>query len=211
MFAEFNWYEWMSNSPIFLVLILCSAVTLAVAAERAIYYFGRRGDCDSCLLLSLKKIEKGDLGAAATAIESTKHPLAQVAGQLFAGNKNLKDTLNETIEERLTVALSQQKMLFEKNLGVLGTMAAVAPLIGLLGTIWGIMRAFQDMSSAGSTAPTVVASGVAEALLTTAAGIIIAVPAILAYNHYTRRMNVMLTVAENGARSLRAAILETSN
>ena len=74
-----------------------------------------------------------------------------------------------------------------------------------LGTIWGIMRAFQDMSAAGSTAPTVVASGVAEALLTTAAGIVIAVPAILAYNHYTRRMNVMLTVAENGARSLRAA------
>nr|MEE4268292.1 MotA/TolQ/ExbB proton channel family protein [Candidatus Krumholzibacteria bacterium] len=207
MFAEFNWYEWMSNSPIFLVLILCSAVTLAVAAERAIYYFGRRGDCDSCLLLSLKKIEKGDLGAAATAIESTTHPLAQVAGQVFAGGKNL----GETLEERLTVAISQQKMLFEKNLGVLGTMAAVAPLIGLLGTIWGIMRAFQDMSSAGSTAPTVVASGVAEALLTTAAGIVIAVPAILAYNHYTRRMNVMLTVAENGARSLRAAILETSN
>jgi biopolymer transport protein ExbB len=207
MFADFNWYEWMSNSPIFMVLIFCSVVTLAVAVERAIYYFGRRGDCDSCLTVSLKKIKTGDLGAAATAIENTKHPLAQVAGQVFESGRNL----GETLEERLTVSLSQQKMLFEKNLGVLGTMAAVAPLIGLLGTIWGIMRAFQDMSSAGSTAPTVVASGVAEALLTTAAGIIIAVPAILAYNHYTRRMNVMLTVAENGARSIRAAILDTVN
>ena len=49
MFAEFNWYEWMSNSPIFLVLILCSVVTLAVAVERAIYFFGRRGDSDTCL------------------------------------------------------------------------------------------------------------------------------------------------------------------
>lgn len=207
MFAEFNWYEWMSNSPIFLVLILCSVVTLAVAAERAIYFFSRRGDCDTCLATSLKKVKGGDLSAAATAIESTTHPLAQVAGQVFESGKSL----GETLEERLTVSLSQQKMLFEKNLGVLGTMAAVAPLIGLLGTIWGIMRAFQDMSTAGSTAPTVVASGVAEALLTTAAGIIIAVPAILAYNHYTRRMNVMLTVAENGARSLRATILETAN
>ena len=207
MFAEFNWYEWMSNSPIFLVLILCSVVTLAVAVERAFYFFGRRGDCDQCLLVSMKKIRTGDIGAAATAIEATTHPVAQVAGQVFESGKNL----GETLEERLTVALSQQKMLFEKNLGVLGTMAAVAPLIGLLGTIWGIMRAFQDMSAAGSTAPTVVASGVAEALLTTAAGIIIAVPAILAYNHYTRRMNVMLTVAENGARSLRAAILETAD
>lgn len=207
MFAEFNWYEWMSNSPIFLVLILCSVVTLAVGVERAVYYFGRRGDCDSCLLNTLKKIQGGDLSAAATVIESTRHPLGQVAGQVFTSGRNL----GETLEERLTVSLSQQKMLFEKNLGVLGTMAAVAPLIGLLGTIWGIMRAFQDMSSAGSTAPTVVASGVAEALLTTAAGIVIAVPAILAYNHFTRRMNVMLTVAENGARSIRAAMLETVN
>lgn len=207
MFAEFNWYEWMSNSPIFLVLILCSVVTLAVAVERAWYYFGRRGDCDTCLLSTLKKIQGGDLGAAATVIETTRHPLGQVAGQVFASGRNL----GETLEERLTVSLSQQKMLFEKNLGVLGTMAAVAPLIGLLGTIWGIMRAFQDMSAAGSTAPTVVASGVAEALLTTAAGIVIAVPAILAYNHFTRRMNVMLTVAENGARSIRAAMLETAN
>ena len=207
MFAEFNWYEWMSNSPIFLVLILCSVVTLAVAVERALYFFRRRGDCDQCLNLSMRKIRGGDMGAAATAIEATTHPVAQVAGQVFESGRNL----GETLEERLTVAISQQKMLFEKNLGLLGTMAAVAPLIGLLGTIWGIMRAFHDMSAAGSTAPTVVASGVAEALLTTAAGIIIAVPAILAYNHYTRRMNVMLTVAENGARSLRAAMLETAD
>ncbi len=207
MFAQFNWYEWMSNSPIFIVLILCSVVTLSVAVERALYFFGRRGECDNCLALSMKKIKSGDLGAAATAIETTSHPLSQVANQVFESGKNL----NETLEERLMVSLSQQKMLFEKNLGILGTMAAVAPLIGLLGTIWGIMRAFMEMSVAGSTAPTVVASGVAEALLTTAAGIVIAVPAILAFNHFTRRMNVMLTVAENGARSIRAAMLETAN
>ena len=102
-------------------------------------------------------------------------------------------------------------MLFEKNLGLLGTMAAVAPLIGLLGTIWGIIRAFHDIGASGSTAPTVVASGLAEALITTAVGIMIAVPAILAYNHFTGRMNIMLTTAENGARSLRAAILEAAS
>ncbi|MCP4573792.1 MAG: MotA/TolQ/ExbB proton channel family protein [bacterium] len=207
MLAEFNWYEWMSNSPVFIVLILCSVVTLTVAVERALYFFGRRGDSNACLSASLKRIGNGDLSAAAAAIETTSHPLSQVGSQVFESGRNL----GETLEERLTVALSQQKMLFEKNLGVLGTMAAVAPLIGLLGTIWGIMRAFMDMSAAGSTAPTVVASGVAEALITTAAGIVIAVPAILAYNHFTRRMNVMLTVAENGARSLRAAVLDTAN
>jgi biopolymer transport protein ExbB/TolQ len=85
-------------------------------------------------------------------------------------------------------------------------MAAVAPLIGLFGTVWGIMRAFHDMAQVGSAAPSVVAAGVAEALLTTAAGLIIAVPAVLLYNHFSRRMSVMLTIAENHTRSLRASL-----
>jgi flagellar motor component MotA len=104
----------------------------------------------------------------------------------------------------MQIALSRQKLLLERNLGTLGTMAAVAPLIGLLGTVWGIMRAFHDMAQTGSAAPSVVAAGVAEALLTTAAGLIIAVPAVMLYNHLSRRLNVALTVAENHARTLRS-------
>jgi biopolymer transport protein ExbB/TolQ len=104
--------------------------------------------------------------------------------------------------------LSEQKLLLERNLGILGTMAAVAPLIGLLGTVWGIMRAFQDMARVGSAAPSVVAAGVAEALVTTAAGLIVAVPAIMLYNHFVRRLNTMLTEAENHSRTLRSALTE---
>ena len=85
-------------------------------------------------------------------------------------------------------------------------MAAVAPLVGLLGTVWGIMRAFGDMALAGSAAPSVVAAGVAEALVTTAAGLVVAVPALMIYNHFIRRMNVMLTVSENHARSIRTTV-----
>ena len=93
---------------------------------------------------------------------------------------------------------------------VLGTMAAVAPLIGLLGTVWGIMRAFNDMALTGSAAPSVVAAGVAEALVTTAAGLIIAVPSVLLFNHFNRRMNIMLTMSENHTRSLRIALTEAA-
>ncbi len=114
------------------------------------------------------------------------------------------------LEEHMQIALSEQKMLLERNLGFLGTMAAVAPLVGLLGTVWGIMRAFNDMAATGSAAPSVVAAGVAEALVTTAAGLVVAVPAVMLYNHFTRQMNVMLTVAENGARSMRSALQDTS-
>jgi len=72
--------------------------------------------------------------------------------------------------------------------------------------VWGIMRAFHDMARTGSAGPSVVAAGVAEALFTTAAGLLVAVPAVMLFNHFVRRMSVMLTDAENGARRLRIAV-----
>jgi biopolymer transport protein TolQ len=82
-------------------------------------------------------------------------------------------------------------------------MGNTAPLIGLLGTVWGIMKAFHDMARTGSAGPSVVAAGVAEALFTTAAGLLVAVPAVILYNQFVRRVGVMLTVAENHARTIR--------
>jgi biopolymer transport protein ExbB/TolQ len=71
------------------------------------------------------------------------------------------------------------------------------------------MRAFQAMSAAGSAAPTIVAAGVAEALVTTAAGLVIAVPSVMLYNHFNRRLATMLSVAENQTRLLCVAARET--
>jgi biopolymer transport protein ExbB/TolQ len=107
------------------------------------------------------------------------------------------------------IALSEQRLQLERNLGVLGTMGNTAPLIGLLGTVWGIMRAFHDMASTGSAGPSVVAAGVAEALFTTAAALVVAVPSVMLYNQFVRRIAVMLTQAENLARSLRLELEAT--
>lgn len=204
MFTEFNWMEATGNSPIFLVLVGCSVVALAIALERIYYFWKRSGNPDETLSQSLKKITKGDFKAAAWACESTSHPVGVVASEVFRSSGRQ----GESLEERLQVKLSQQKLLLERNLGILGTLAAVAPLIGLLGTVWGIMRAFHDMAATGSAAPTVVAAGVSEALITTAAGLVVAVPSLMLYNHLAGRMNVMLTVSENGARTLRGALAE---
>ncbi len=198
MFTDFNWLESIFNSPIFLVLVVCSVVTLGIAVERVHYFWKRRGKPDETLALALKKLHAGDIKEASWACQNSPHPMGPVASQVFQKD----DPHGQSLEERLQITLSQQKILLERNLGVLGTMAGVAPLIGLLGTVWGIMRAFHDMALTGSAAPSVVAAGVAEALMTTAAGLVIAVPALVLYNHLSRRMNVMLTVAENNARSL---------
>lgn len=202
MLTQFDWIGSISGSPIMVALIGCSILTLGVVLERAHFYMKRRAAADVLLAHMLQKIRKGEIKEARWSCENTMHPMGAVVSRVF---ENQHASSAET-EERMQIALSEQKMLLERNLGFLGTMAAVAPLVGLLGTVWGIMRAFNDMASTGSAAPSVVAAGVAEALVTTAAGLVVAVPAVMLYNHFTRQMNVMLTVAENSARSVRSAL-----
>jgi biopolymer transport protein ExbB len=204
MFAEFDWVEATRSSPILLVLLVCSMVTLAVAIERILYFRRRSGDADLTLVKTLESLRKGNPSEAIAHCEHSTHPMGQVAAQVLSDS----DLLPNSFEERLQITLNRQKLLLEKHLSVLGSMAAVAPLIGLLGTVWGIMRAFHDMAQVGSAAPAVVAAGVAEALLTTAAGLIVAVPAVLLYNHFARRMSVMLTIAEMHARSINSVVSE---
>jgi biopolymer transport protein ExbB len=202
MFVEFDWMRAFTTSPILLVLCGCSVITLGVALERWFYFRRRHDDPDGTLLEALDHLRRGNRDEAVRVCRGTTHPIGPVGLEILK-NAMLRPA---DVEERLQVALSQQKLLLERNIGMLGTMAAVAPLIGLLGTVWGIMRAFHDMADTGSAAPSVVAAGVSEALMTTAAGLVIAVPAVLLFNHFSRRMNVMLTVAENHARTLRGAL-----
>ncbi len=202
MASNFNFIEALRTSAILWVLVGLSVLTLGVALERVYYYWRRQGRPDQALDQALRRIRSGDLREAARILSSCAHPMGAVSAQIVEGEY----VDGEKAEEQLQIALSEQRLLLERNLGFLGTMAAVAPLVGLLGTVWGIMRAFHDMSTTGSAAPSIVAAGVAEALLTTAVGLIIAVPALMLYNNLARRMNVMLTVAENDARSVRAAL-----
>jgi biopolymer transport protein ExbB len=202
MFHDFNWVEAIRTSPIMLVIFGCSIFTLAFALERAIYYWKRRGNPEAILSGVLDKVRSGNLKEAEWTLSSTSHPLGAVGAEMLESG-----ALTPTAaEEKLDIALSEQRLLLERNLGFLGTMGSTAPLIGLLGTVWGIMRAFNDMANTGSAAPSVVAAGVAEALMTTAAGLVVAVPAVMLYNQFMRRMTVMLTETENHARILRSVL-----
>jgi len=205
MFEHFSWAQATTDSPTFLVLVLFSVVTLAVALERAYYYWKRGGNPHAAIAQGLRNVGAGRAQEAVSQFDACSHPIGAVAAEVL----RLGQATVQQMEEKLQVALSEQKLLLEKNLAVLGTMATVAPLVGLLGTVWGIMRAFGDMARVGSAAPSVVAAGVAEALITTAAGLVIAVPAVILYNHFTRRMNVMLIVAENQTRALIGAVKHT--
>ena len=89
----------------------------------------------------------------------------------------------------------------ERNIGVLGTMSNIAPLLGLFGTVVGIIRAFADIARTGSGGGAVVAMGVSEALMTTAAGIIVAVIATVAFNFFVRRIRTRTAHLEDARES----------
>jgi len=199
MFENFDWIGAMRSSPVMLVILICSVMTVGFAMERLIYFAKRRGNPDGVLATALIAVRGGNREEAVRVLNTCAHPLGPVAAEMLRNG----ELSSEASEEKLQIALSEQRMQLERNLGFIGTMGNTAPLIGLLGTVWGIMRAFHDMARTGSAGPSVVASGVAEALFTTAAGLLVAVPAVMLYNHFVRRMGVLLTVAENHARTLR--------
>ena len=76
-----------------------------------------------------------------------------------------------------------------RGTGVLATIGAVAPFVGLFGTVWGIMRAFTSIAAAQNSSLAVVAPGIAEALFATAIGLFAAIPAVIAYNAFSQRLN----------------------
>jgi len=204
MFADFDWIGAMRSSPVMLIILACSVMTFGFALERLMYFAKRRGDAGGVVRAALEKVRSGRLEEAASACNAATHPAGPVAARVLESAHLSSDA----VEEKLQIALSEQRLLLERNLGVIGTMGNTAPLIGLLGTVWGIMRAFHDMARTGSAGPSVVAAGVAEALFTTAAGLLVAVPAVMLYNHFVRRISVMLTESENHARSLRLSLEE---
>lgn len=202
MFENFDWIQAMRTSPVMVTILALSIVTLGFAIERGLYFWKRRGSPERILAQTLERLRAGHAKEAAFVCSVTPHPFGAVATEVLHG----AHLPAEAQEERLQIALSEQRMKFEHNLAWIGTMGNTTPLIGLLGTVWGIMRAFHDMARTGSAGPSVVAAGVAEALFTTAAGLLIAVPAVMVYNHFMRRMTVTLTDAENHARKLRLAL-----
>ncbi len=205
MFENFDWLGAMRASPVMLVILVCSVLTLGFALERLAYFWRRRGDPDAILRGILDKTRAGGRPEASWLCRATRHPLGAVADEVL----HAADLPADAQEEKLQIALSGQRLLLERHLGFLGTMGNTAPLIGLLGTVWGIMRAFHDMARTGSAGPSVVAAGIAEALFTTAAGLLVAVPAVMLYNHFVRRTSVLLTQTENHARTLRLALEES--
>ncbi len=109
--------------------------------------------------------------------------------QSGAGNPHPGPVRNsQAVAVEMQLAATDETRRLEKWMPFLATTASVSPFIGLFGTVWGVMDAFSRLGSAGATSLRATAPGIAEALITTAAGLFAAIPALIAYNHYLHRV-----------------------
>ncbi len=178
------------------LLLAISIIGLAVAIERLVFFAAQHGDTKGLLRTIGQKISADDLDGAVKVCQSQRGMLPRILEfGLRRGEKNRAD-----ITDALSIALMEHLNALERNLAIIGTIAVIAPFVGLFGTVLGIIKAFQDIALKGNSTPAVVAAGVSEALITTATGLIIAVIAVVFFNYFKSRIknyNQEMIVAAN--------------
>ncbi|MDE0340581.1 MAG: MotA/TolQ/ExbB proton channel family protein [Nitrospinae bacterium] len=177
---------------------LCSVVALMVTLERLISLRRKKVLPDALVNASERYWRSGDFEAAAGVCQRFDSPLARV---LQAGLARRRLGLGE-MERAMVGAGQHESTILSRNLRGLGVIANLAPMLGLFGTVVGMIRAFDVISRAGTGNPNLVAEGISEALLTTAAGLLIGIPALAAYHFFRSRSGRLLFEMESVALSL---------
>ncbi len=171
------------------VIIACSVIVLGVAIERLIALWNV-SDAARALGESVgKHLLRGDVAAARTTAERSD---ALAADIFLAGFERVDRNRGAGVETAVDRERAQVTLKLKKNLWILGTIGATAPFVGLFGTVAGIMKSFRDLGldvQAGGTGGTAaVMTGISEALIATAAGILVAVEAVVIYNYFQARL-----------------------
>jgi biopolymer transport protein ExbB len=178
------------------ILLLLSIAVVAVVIERLVFFATQHGDTKGLLRQLGEKIANDDLPGAVKVAQSNKGMLPRILEfGLARGEKNRAD-----ITDALSIALMEHLNALERNLGIVGTVAVIAPFVGLAGTVLGIIHAFDEIALKGNASPAVVAQGVSEALITTLSGLVVAVIAVIFFNYFKTRIkgyNQEMIVAAN--------------
>ena len=188
-----NFIEIFKGSFTLAILFLCSLLSVTFAFERWwVFRKARQKKVDEFLSHISGMLKEGKVEKALEYTSKIDSPLSRLFNYALVHREMPKKDL----EELLATKRQEERLALEKNLGVLGTMGNIAPFIGLFGTVIGIIKAFQDLALSGVGGPTVVARGIAEALVATAAGLAVAIPAVIVYNYFTRKLKVVASELE---------------
>ncbi len=202
-----TWVLWL--------LIFLSVLSIAVILERAYIFWAHGGDLDELRSLLMDSLRKGGFEQARDAMKKSSHPAAAVV--LRGMRREESETSPEEASEAMAAETIVQRGALEARLNYLGTLGANAPFIGLFGTVIGILQSFDELgknatqaaqasqaAAQAASAPQAVMSNLAEALVATAVGIFVAIPAVFAFNYFQRAVKVRLNDVEVLSRELLA-------
>jgi biopolymer transport protein ExbB len=176
------------------IIMLLSVFAAAIIIERMLYFKRIKVDEDKLFLRIKGAIEKNHFDEALSICDSNVSPLT---GLMKVGIAH-RDQVEVVQKEVLRDAARQEIPQLERYLTPLGTIAHISPLLGLLGTVTGNIKAFGILGGGTSFAdPSVLARGISEALLTTAAGLIVSIPAVIFYNYLVKKVENILIQMEN--------------
>jgi biopolymer transport protein ExbB len=179
-------------------ILLCSIVGLAIILER-LYFFGKARTDTRRLMGDLQRVlQDQGFEAAQRFLHGQRGPIAAV---LHSGLLRAKKG-PEAVEKAIQTAASIETAFLERGLIWLATVANIAPLLGFLGTVSGMIHAFEAIAAAEEVSAKLVATGIYEALITTAAGLMVAIPVQTAHNYFVSRIDKFVIDMEESSAEL---------
>jgi len=202
---------------VLLILLLFSLFSWALILQK--YAFFRRVETPTLKFLQLFRSGTALPDPKSMQVAGEGSPFVRVyqagyralAAQLTAGNPHGKVKNAQLIAVQMQLASAEEIRRIERLMPWLATTGSVTPFIGLFGTVWGVMDAFEGLGTAGAASLRVVAPGIAEALITTAAGLFTAIPAVIAYNHFLSDIRSLASRLDNFTMEFLARVESLSN
>ena len=174
------------------LIIACSVLAIAICIERFFILNPKRVAPPHLLATVWKQIKGEELDAEGLRTLRESSPLGRILAAGLSNAHHGREVMKESIEEAAGHVVHE----LERYLNTLGTIASIAPLLGLLGTVVGMIRVFAQIMVQGTGNASVLAGGISEALITTAAGLSVAIPALVMHRYYTGRIDAIVVRLE---------------
>jgi len=179
-------------------LFICSVISIAIIAERFWSLQQKRIAPPELVTQIWQWLKYKQVDASRIKALQANSPLGQILASGLINRNSSREITKESIEDigrHVTVAL-------ERNLNTLGTVAAISPLIGLLGTVIGMIKVFAVITAQGVGNPETLAGGISEALITTATGLVVAIPSLIFYRYFRGKISKLVVGMEEQAMQL---------
>ncbi|MBX5462933.1 MAG: MotA/TolQ/ExbB proton channel family protein [Steroidobacteraceae bacterium] len=201
------WEIVRAGGPLMWPIILCSIAAAAIVLERLWTLQDRRVLPRELTQKVWQLIETNQINDKVIAALEQNSPLGRVLAAGLANRHRPREVLMERLEDTGRHVIHE----LERFLNTLGTIAAIAPLLGLLGTVTGIIKAFNAIQAGGMGDPRALSGGIAEALITTAAGLVVAIPSLFAYRLLRSKVDGIVVAMEKDAIRLADAVEAAQN